>query len=116
MCFAVSTEELEILTHMEEMRRKADEGKLVEPKPTTAKVHIHSHTHAHTHTHTHTHTPGWKLGQVRRVTFCADQPDQTRTIKNILISTLTALLEYFYLLAHALKVQSCYLFSYHLAS
>ena len=54
--FAVSTEELEILTHMEEMRRKADEGKLVEPKPTTAKVHTSTHTHTHTHSRTHTHT------------------------------------------------------------
>ena len=32
--FTVSTEELEILVHMEEMRRKSDNGKLDEPKPT----------------------------------------------------------------------------------
>ena len=48
-----------------------------------------------------------------------DQPVQIQIIK---ISgydpdwALTALLEYFNLLAHALKVHSCYLSSYHLAS
>ena len=57
--------------------------------------------------------------QVKRVTFCASHPGQTRIIK---ISrsdpdlVLTALIEYFDLLAHALKVQSCYLFSHRLDS
>ena len=49
---------------------------------------------------------GLKPGRVIRVTFCAGQPGQIRIIKisgSDLNSALTALLEYFDLLAQALK-------------
>ena len=57
--------------------------------------------------------------QVKWVTFCAGQPGHTQIIEisgSGPDSTLIALLEYFDLLAHALKVLSCYLFSYRLAN
>ena len=41
--FVASTEELEILAHMEEMRKKSGGSKLDEPKPTPAtKVPLHT--------------------------------------------------------------------------
>ena len=68
------------------------------------------------------YTPGLKPVQViwvKWVTFCASQPGQMHIIRisgSDLDLALIALLEYFDLMAHALKVQSCYLFSYRLAS
>ena len=65
--------------------------------------------------------PGLKPGrshQVKWVRFCAGQLSRTCIIKMSRSDPdlmLTALLEYLNLLAHTLKVQSCYIFSYGLA-
>ena len=62
--------------------------------------------------------PDW-VTRVKQVTFCAGHLGWTWIIKICGSDpdlALTALLEYFNLLAHAVKMQSCYLFSYRLAS